>query len=106
MELKFPRTAGTPKQSASWVRILPSGELEFEFFDYSDEASSSLGGDVAFLYRIPAQQIPLLMQVLNIPSMDLLLSSLVQIFPSALHAGQWLKQNPTFHLTQTFDSQA
>lgn len=39
-------------QSAAWARLMANGCLELELYDFSDQAQSSLGNDVAWIWTV------------------------------------------------------
>lgn len=44
--------------SSATAYIAPDGALELDLYDFSDEAQSSLGNDVAWTWRTPAHEKP------------------------------------------------
>lgn len=56
MEKKEIKLKGVLPRTASWVRLIDNGDLEAELFDFSSEAESHFGNDVAFTLMVPAQK--------------------------------------------------
>ena len=46
------RLTNSPPHSTTWIYLDADGRLTIEWYDYSDEAENSLGGDVAFLLYV------------------------------------------------------
>lgn len=99
-------------KSAVWFRIHAStGDLELELFDYSPEAQSSLGGDVAWIWRVPAAELPRLRLLVErstgspIPGSPELLGALSLRFPSVHALRDWLRAEG-FVVIEEFNSSA
>ena len=110
-ELLSVRLRGILDQSASWARILDGGALELEFFDYSSEAHSSLGNDVAWTYRVEACEKARVCHLLAaaggtpVEGDPAMLDAIVKMFGDTWRVRDWLKQQSVPY-TETFDSWA
>lgn len=91
--------------SAAWATVLMDGSLELELFDHSQEAQSSLGGDVAWIYTVDAAHVPHIMELLGVADDATLLGAFQQCFPHIHAVRDWLKQQ-SIPYTEQFDSQA
>lgn len=72
---------GSLPQTVTWVYIGDDGRLTIEWYDYSDEAESMMGGDVAFLLYVDAagkHQIGTLLEDAAAASSDAALLRLLQ----------------------------
>lgn len=102
------RIPGSWKSSSGWVRITDDGHLQLELFDFSDEAGSSLGGDVAWLWTLDARHFPALFTRLparTSQSNAALLDYLVQQHATVHKLRDWIRDLP-LPLKEEFDSQA
>ena len=96
-----------PKSSA-WARILTDGSLELELYDFSSEAESSLGGDVAWIWTVDAPDIPQLLSHLPAQASDgdqALLTMLILSFADVHAIRDWIRKNQ-IPLREDFDSSA
>jgi hypothetical protein len=96
-----------PKSSA-WARILTDGSLELELYDFSSEAASSLGGDVAWIWTVDAVDIPQLLSYLPAQASDgdqALLTMLILSFTDVHAIRDWIRKKQ-IPLREAFDSQA
>lgn len=96
-ELKLPQAW---PQTASWLRLTDSGDLELELYDYSGE---SLGGDVAWTWRVSAADFPALLRHLP-PSSDFL-QTLATMQPNIRALRDWLR-SLGIAVEERFESQA
>jgi hypothetical protein len=99
-------------KSAVWLRIhAETGDLELELYDYSPQAQSSLGGDVAWIWRVPAAELPRLRTLLEqrtrcpVPGSPELLGALSLEFPGVHALRDWLRAE-SFAVTEEFDGSA
>jgi hypothetical protein len=74
------------------------GGIELELYDFSDEAQSSMGNDVAWIWKIDAAQRPRLVELLEgrtgapIRDDQTLLDALAQSFSHVHAIRDWLKE--------------
>ena len=105
------RLRGILHQTASWARILEDGALELEFFDYSSEAHSSLGNDVAWTYRVEACEKARVCHLLAaaggtpVEGDPAMLDAIVKMFGDTWRVRDWLKEQ-SIPYAETFDSWA
>jgi hypothetical protein len=98
-------------QSSAWARVLEDGRIELELYDFSDEAQSSMGNDVAWIWRIETAHIPRLRELLEertgapIRDDQTLLDTLARHFPHVHAIRDWLKEKGIPYVEQ-FDSWA
>jgi hypothetical protein len=95
-------------QSSAWVRLTTTGDLELELFDFSDEASNSLGGDVAWIWTVSGADLPDLLRHLPVAaslSDEAFLTSLIGTHPHIHALRDWLRARQ-IPLREDFDSQA
>ena len=98
-------------QSSAWARVQADGGIELGLFDFSDEAQSSMGHDVAWYWKIEAAHKPRLIALLEeqtgMPISDdqALLDALAKNFEHVHAIRSWLgeKQIP---FEEEFDSSA
>ncbi len=103
---RLTRKIGAPwSGAAAWASILVDGSLELELFDHSQEAASSLGGDVAWIYTVEPRQISRLMAMLGVADEAALLAACAERFPHIHAVRDWLK-GEAIPFTEKFDSQA
>ena len=99
-------TLGSPWSGASaWCSITGTGALELELYDHSDEAASSLGGDVAWIWTVEPENLPRIRELLDLPPDWNLLEALANCFPHVHAVRDWLKAQG-IPFTERFDSQA
>jgi len=86
--------------TVTWVYIGDGGRLTIEWYDFSEEAENSLGGDVAFLLHIDdagKQQIGALLADTSAPPGDTcddtLLQMIQQRFGNYFEIKSWLIDN-------------
>jgi hypothetical protein len=91
--------------AAAWATLFDDGSLELELFDHSKEAASSLGGDVAWVYRVEAAHIPALLAALGVENESALLNAFVERFAHVHAVRDWLTQQ-RIPFQEHFDSQA
>lgn len=91
--------------AAAWATLFDDGSLELELFDHSQEAASSLGGDVAWIYAIEAAHIPAIMATLGVETDSALLAAFAGRFAHVHAVRDWLKQHG-IPFQERFDSQA
>jgi len=103
---RLTRKIGAPwSGAAAWASMLDDGSLELELFDHSQEAASSLGGDVAWIYSVEPPQIVRLMTLLGVADEAALLAAFAERFPHIHAVRDWLK-GEAIPFTEKFDSQA
>ncbi len=96
-----------PKSSA-WARIITDGSLELELYDFSSQAESSMGGDVAWIWTVEADDIPQLLSHLPAQAGDgdqALLTMLILSFTDVHAIRDWIRKKQ-IPLREDFDSQA
>jgi hypothetical protein len=95
------------EKSASWARVMSGGVLELELYDYSDEANQSLGNDVAWIWRISAEDTARAAWKLGVKKKDWegLLEAIRVRFGKVHPARDWLKAEG-FAVEEKFDSWA
>jgi len=62
---KSVKLRGGPRHTTTWVKILENGDVLVDYFDFSDEAESSFGNDVAYVVTIKAADKAKLLQLLT-----------------------------------------
>ena len=107
-ELERKMTAPWAK-SAAWVRFTAAGALELELYDYSPQAQSSLGGDVAWIWRVSATEISRLYQLLaerhGQPSSHSEVLDVLATWPNVHALRDWLRAE-RFSVAEEFDGSA
>ena len=99
-------TLGAPWSGASaWARINDNGAIELELYDHSEEAASSLGGDVAWIYTIDASEIPRLLEMFAVPDTHALLHAFAERFDHIHQVRDFLRASG-IPFEEKFDSQA
>ena len=102
---------GILDHTASWVRVLPDGRVELEYFDYSPSAHDAFGNDVAWMYRIEASHKPLLVALLAektgtaIDGDEAMLDAFARSFADTWTVKDWLKEKGVPY-EEEFDSWA
>lgn len=95
IKLKSPFTGN---QSSATASVLADGRIQLDLYDFSDEAQSSMGNDVAWYWRIEAAHKPRLIELLAektgtlIPDDQALLEALAQNFPHVHAIRDWLNE--------------
>lgn len=95
IKLKSPFT-GT--QSSASASVLEDGGIDLDLYDFSDEAQSSMGNDVAWIWRIEAVHKPRLMALLEertgtpIRDDQAMLDAFAQHFAHVHAIRDWLKE--------------
>lgn len=96
------------EKSSAWARVITDGSLELELYDFSSQAKSSMGGDVAWIWTVQACDMP---QVLShLPAMASesdrgLLTVLAGSFTDVYAIRDWIREKQ-IPLREDFDSQA
>ena len=91
--------------ASAWASINGNGDLELELFDYSDEAASSLGGDVAWIWTVEKKEISRITNLLGVCGKTAMLNAFAERFANVHAVRDWLKaQGIPVH--EKFDSQA
>ncbi|MDX2153781.1 MAG: hypothetical protein SFV54_23765 [Bryobacteraceae bacterium] len=97
------RFPDSPKGSVSWAYYSDDGAtLVIEFFDYGDEAASSMGGDVAYLLHLDAESQRLFSEKLGEPARP---ETLIQRFGNYGDVKRYLNEH-AIPYRHEFDSQA
>ncbi len=105
------RLNGTWKQSSAWGRVTHDGGIELELYDYSDEAQSSMGNDVAWIWSVAPADKPLVVELLRqkiggpVADDAAILEAFAQHFEHVHAVKNWLLENK-IHLEEKFDSWA
>ena len=108
IKLKSPFTGNQSTASAS---VLADGRIQLDLYDFSDEAQSSMGNDVAWYWRVDAVHKPRLIELLEertgtpIRDDQALLEVLAQQFPHVHAIRDWLKEK-WIPYEEVFDSWA
>lgn len=95
IKLKSPFT-GT--QSTASATVLEDGRIDLDLYDFSDEAQSSMGNDVAWIWRIEAVHKARLIALLEertgtpIPDDQAMLEAFAQSFAHVHAIREWLKE--------------
>jgi hypothetical protein len=96
------------EKSSAWARVITDGSLELELYDFSLQAASSMGGDLAWIWTVQASDMP---QVLShLPAMASesdrgLLTVLAGSFTDVHAIRDWIREKE-IPLREDFDSQA
>lgn len=110
LEIKL-KSPFTGDQSTAWARVLGDGGIELGLFDFSDEAQSSMGHDVAWTWTIEPAQKPRLLELLEertgraIRDYQTLLDVLAQNFSDVHAIRAWLREKQ-IPFKEEFDSRA
>jgi len=108
IKLKSPFT-GT--QSSASASVLEDGRIDLDLYDFSDEAQSSMGNDVAWIWRVEAVHKPRLMALLEerigtpIRDDQAMLDAFAQSFSHVHAIRDWLKEK-WIPFEEKFDSWA
>lgn len=108
IKLKSPFTGD---QSSAAASVLGDGRIQLDLYDFSDEAQSSMGHDVAWYWKIEASQKARLIELLAeqigapIPDDQALLEALARDFPDVHAVRNWLKEK-CIPFEEQFDSSA
>lgn len=94
-------------KSAAWARVMEGGRLELELYDFSDEANAHLGNDVAWIWKVSAEDTAQAMWQLGVKARDYpaLLQKIRDQFPTVHKARDWFKASG-FAVEELFDSWA
>lgn len=104
------RMPGGLPSTSGFLRFTASGDLEIEFYDFSDSAQSSFGNDVATTYTVRCGDLPMLLAALSrdqggdVASADVR-HALVAKFSGVLSLISWVKEEG-IPVTKSFDSWA
>ena len=96
------------EKSAAWARVITDGSLELELYDFSPQAQSSLGGDVAWIWTVEAKDMPQLVAALPSQARESdegLLTILILSFIDVHAIRDWIRQKQ-IPLREDFDSSA
>ncbi len=105
--------AGLPS-TATWVKLAPDGTLLVEFYDYSQQAQSSFGNDVAYVLTVqPPETLKLWSLFIDVeerpattlPDAILFLQRLQERFESYFEIKRWFDENNIAY-QRTFDTWA
>ena len=108
VKLKSPFTGD---QSTATASVLADGRIQLDLYDFSDEAQSSMGNDVAWYWRVDAVHKPRLIKLLEeqtgtpIPDDQALLDALAKNFEHVHAIRDWLKEK-WIPCQEVFDSWA
>ena len=108
IKLKSPFTGEHSSASAS---MLADGRIQLDLYDFSDEAQSIMGNDVAWFWRVEAVHKPRLIALLEeqtgapIPDDTALLEAFARHFPHVHAIRDWLKEK-SIPYKEIFDSWA
>ena len=98
--------------ASAWARIRgEEGDLELELFDFSEEAQSSLGNDVAWTWRVPGSEKERVRERLGVRAGRRLegdaemLGAMVLEFANVHGVRDWLRAEG-FSVTEEFDGWA
>ena len=97
--------------STAAATILPDGRIQLDLYDFSDEAQSSMGNDVAWYWTVEAAHKPRLTELLEkrtgttIHNDEELLASLAANFAHVHAIRDWLREN-NIPFEEKFDSWA
>jgi len=98
-------------QSSASARVREDGGIDLDLYDFSDEAQSSMGNDVAWIWRIDTAQRPRLVELLEertgtaIRDDQALLDAFARHFPHVHAIRDWLKEKGIAY-EEKFDSWA
>ena len=97
--------------SAAWARVMADGRLELELYDFSEEAQSSMGNDVAWIWSVAAADVPRVLELLQektgeaISGDKQLLAAFKKHFEHVHAVRNWLREKQ-IPLDEKFDSWA
>lgn len=99
--------------SAAWARVMVDGSVELELYDFSEQAQSSMGNNVAWIWSFKAEHVPRVIELLKehcrnvteIGSDEALLEALARHFAHVHAVRDWLREKQ-IHLEEKFDSWA
>ncbi len=97
--------------SSASATILQDGRIQLDLYDFSDEAQSSMGNDVAWTWNVEAVHKPRVIELLEkrsgapIPDDQALLDVLAGQFPHVHAIRDWLREN-NIPFEEKFDSWA
>ena len=97
LEIKL-KSPFTGDQSSATASVLEDGRIELDLYDFSEEAQSSMGNDVAWFWRIETAHIPRLIELLEertgtpIRDDQALLAAFAQHFSHVHAIRDWLKE--------------
>ena len=95
-------------KSAAWARVITDGSLELELYDFSPQAQSSMGGDVAWIWTVEAKDMPQLLTLLPSQAQESdegFLTMLILSFMDVHAIRDWIRQKQ-IPLREDFDSSA
>ena len=96
------------EKSSAWARVITDGSLELELYDFSPQAQSSMGGDVAWIWTVEAQDMPQLLSLLPSQAREGdqgLLTMLILSFMDVHAIRDWIREQK-IPLREDFDSSA
>jgi hypothetical protein len=99
------------KGSSAAASILQDGRIQLDLYDFSDEAQSSMGNDVAWFWNVDAVHKPRVIELLekrsgtSIPDDQALLDALARQFAHVHAVRDWLREN-NIPYEEKFDSWA
>lgn len=105
------KLTGGPQKTTTWVKISGDGEIVVELYDFSEEAHSFLGNDVAYMLKIEAPEKKKILSRLSGEEGDesaldeKILTLFLARFSSYFEIKEWLKKNDIAY-KKTFDSWA
>jgi ribonuclease PH len=108
VKLKSPFT-GT--QSTASAAVLPDGRIQLDLYDFSDEAQSSMGHDVAWTWTVEVADKPRFVELLGtkagapISGDEALLEALARNFEHVHAVRAWMRENQ-IPFEENFDSSA
>lgn len=97
--------------SAAWARVTHDGGIELELYDFSDQAQSSMGNDVAWIWSVTAADKPRVVELLQeltgtaIADDAALLEAFAKHFPHVHAVRNWMREKQ-IPLEEKFDSWA
>ncbi len=97
--------------SAAWARVMVDGRIELELYDFSEEAQSHMGNDVAWIWIVAAADKPRVLELLQEQAAGLisddvaLLDALARHFAHVHAIRDWLREKQ-IPLEEKFDSWA
>jgi hypothetical protein len=99
--------------SAAWARVMVDGSIELELYDSSEEAQNHMGNDVAWIWRVAAEHVPRVIELLKehcglvgeINDDAALLEALSRHFAHVHAVRNWLREKQ-IPLVEKFDSWA
>jgi len=89
----------TGDKSTATASVLEDGRIQLDLYDFSEEAQSSMGNDVAWIWTIETDHIPRLIELLEkrtgtaIQDDQTLLEAFARNFSDVHAIRAWLKEN-------------